>query len=535
MEKLPFRPSRALWHSVKKNSGYMAASTVCNILFQVCYILSGLLFGWMLEKHSSRLVAVLAVLLLSTVLLSALQDLIDAKLLPNLYKNMNDSFITAVITTFETSKTTPNIGKVVGLYSSLYLNAVELVILLRESVLPAIMSIIIGAVAFFYVNPTVGTLFAAGSIIFVLLLLLSVKVLQKPGSLSEKCRLEQDDSNTDMLLNIDNIFAMNYSREHLQYFRKNLNRCLSIDQKYLNMTAGMRTLLNGCITVIFAVVVGALFYVSINHKVKISTVAGAIFIMAFVREYMFSCVYRLRTLSWYSSYLEQSDRDVKEILNLANQKPKTQVLKTAPPNSTIVLRNVVVAGRTRLPDLTIQKGERLVLRGEVGSGKSTMLNVLFGKLPYTGSVTIGGTEVRDLDIHVLRDIMLLVPQSVILFQNTVYYNVSYGNQATREQVQQLFQRFNITFARLDDQVGHMGENFSGGQRQILFLLRALLHSQNTIEIILMDEPTSALDPKSKQLAMKIIEELIGTHSAIIVTHDATLEPLGTRLLVLKSS
>ena len=534
MDKVTFKPSRALWEAVQHNGGRIAAGTICNVLFQICYIASGLLFGLMLEKHSMRYVWALTVVLLGTVLLSALQDIIDTTLIPNLYKHMNDSFMTAIITTFETRKTSPNTGKVVGLYSSLYLNAVELLILARESVLPALLSALTGAVAFFYVSPMVGSVYTVGIVIVVALFVLTLYILQKPGAQSEHCRLEQDDANTDMLLNIDNIFAMNMSKGHLNYFRRDLNRCLAIDRKYLNMTAGMRTLLNGVITILFAAVIAALFYASRNNKIKVTMVAGAIFIMAFVREYLFSCIYRLRTLSWYSSYLKQSDKDVREILETEDQTPVTQLLMTPPTNSTIVLDQVVVANRVRLPDLVLHEGERMVLRGDVGSGKSTMLNILFGKLPYTGSVTIGGIEVRDLDINVLRDYILLVPQSVTLFQNTVYYNVSYGNSATREQVQALLDRFDITFAQLDDQVGHLGENLSGGQRQILFLLRALLRSMEKTEIILLDEPTSALDPNTRELALKIIEELIGSRSAILVTHDEALERIATQVLKLKS-
>jgi ABC-type multidrug transport system fused ATPase/permease subunit len=263
-------------------------------------------------------------------------------------------------------------------------------------------------------------------------------------------------------------------------------------------------------------------------------VAASVFILAFIREYLYMSIHRLGQLSWYSSYLSQADDDVRVLLHQDDiQQDQSALIKVAPTESSIVLRDVVIVDRIRLPNMTIMPGERLVLRGPIGSGKSTLLNVLFGKLPYTGSVTIGGVEVRDLDIMTLRDIVLFVPQTVSLFQNTVYYNITYGKpETTREQAQTLLDKYNITFAKLDDDVGRLGENLSGGQRQLIFLLRALLR-KDSAKIILLDEPTSALDPNTRRIALDIIQELIGTRSAILVTHDVALEAVATQVLHLK--
>jgi ABC-type bacteriocin/lantibiotic exporter with double-glycine peptidase domain len=529
-----FKPSRALKTALQKNSGRITGAVITNIVFQTCWVLSGLLFTKLVEKGEAKYAWALGVLLLATIVLTAVQDLIDVKLIPNLYNRMNDSFMTAIIKAFEPRRSSPNTGKIVSIFSNLYFNSVELFILIRENVIPALTSAFVGAIVFFGINPILGGVFTGAILLFFSLFVGVVALLQKHGKRSEACRLNQDDSSTDMIMNMHNIFAMNMSSRHLDSFRGNLNKCLQFDRAYLRMTAGGRSMLTTGLTLVFVACLVAIIWLSRSNRMSMAMVTGSVFILAFIREYLYMAIHRLGQLSWYSSYMSQADDDVRELLHQDDERPdRLGFITTAPTDSTILVRQAIAAERISLPDMNIKPGERVVLRGPIGSGKSTLLNVLFGKMPYTGSVTIGGVEVRNLDIATLRNIVLLVPQTVSLFQNTLYYNIAYGKpDATREQVQALLDKYNIAFAKLDDDVGRLGENLSGGQRQLVFLLRALLRKDDA-KIILMDEPTSALDPKTRRVALEIIEELIGSRSAILVTHDVALEAVATQVLHLK--
>jgi ABC-type bacteriocin/lantibiotic exporter with double-glycine peptidase domain len=529
-----FRPSRALQGAMKHNGSRIAGVVLSSIVFQTCWVLSGLMFSKLIDSGNAKYGWALGILLLATIVLSAAQDLIDIKLIPNLYQRMNDSFMTAIIKSFETRRNSPNTGKIVSLFSNLYFNSVELFIIVRENLVPAVTSMLVGAVVFFAIHPVLGSVFTGTIAIFAGLFVAMMIALQKTGKECEACRLDQDDSSTDMIMNMHNIFAMNMSNRHLDTFRGDLNKCLKIDRKFLTKIAGGRTVLTFGLTLVFVGSLVAIMWLTRNNKMSVTMVAASVFILAFIREYLYMSIHRLGQLSWYSSYLSQADDDVRVLLHQDDiQQDQSALIKVAPTESSIVLRDVVIVDRIRLPNMTIMPGERLVLRGPIGSGKSTLLNVLFGKLPYTGSVTIGGVEVRDLDIMTLRDIVLFVPQTVSLFQNTVYYNITYGKpETTREQAQALLDKYNITFAKLDDDVGRLGENLSGGQRQLIFLLRALLR-KDSAKIILLDEPTSALDPNTRRIALDIIQELIGTRSAILVTHDVALEAVATQVLHLK--
>ena len=444
---------------------------------------------------------------------------------------MNDSFITTTVNTFERRRESPNTGRLVSLFSQVYVNSVELVLNIREYIAPAIVSAMLGIIVFFVYNRKVGAVFTGGIVAFAITYALVLLMLRKPGLQVEQCRLDHDDETTDMIMNIHNVYAVNMTKRHLESFRSTLKHCGLAENKLFNTVAGGRSLLMIMLSLAFVCPLLMLIHVHRCGDLSMTSVAGCVFALAFIREYLFGTVNHLYNLSWYSSYLHQADIEVKQLL--ATETEQINNLQKDPPlDTTIKVSDVLVADRIPLPDMLINPGERIVIRGPIGSGKSTLLNVLFGKMPYMGSVTIGGVEVRDLDVQTLRDMMLLVSQTVSLFDNTVYYNIAYGNDSSRDTVQELLDRYNITFAKLDDKVGRLGESFSGGQRQLIFLLRALLRKEK-IRIVLMDEPTSALDPKTREVALRIIAELIESRSAILVTHDETLEALATQVLHLK--
>lgn len=528
-----FKPTSALWEAVKENKGQLTVITIGNLIFLLCYVLSGSLFGLLLEDYKPKYAFALAFLFVGIVLTSTMQDVIQIKLIPNVAQRINENFMTSIMNRYETEKSTPDTGKLIAIFTDLSFFSIHLIQFVREAVIPCVLSALIGIGVLFWVHPSLGLIMGLGTVVLTIAYVFGLFYLQKDGVQAEKCHLNQEDNQADVLLNLHNIFAVNMTEKHLHYFRNDLNNCYDLDRTYLHRTATVRSVLLLILSTVFVGILYMVIKLVRTKTIAMTSVAIVVFVLAFLRENLFFLVDRIGKLSNLLSYMEQVNIDVKDILQGANECSDNKIT-VRPTDSTIVLQNVIVLNRIYLPNLTLLPGDRLILRGEIGSGKSTLLNILFGKLPYEGSVTIGNQEVREMDVKVLREIIMLIPQSVTLFKKTVYFNVAYGNNATREEVQALFEKFNVTFAQLDDEVGHLGERFSGGQRQILFLLRALLRANENTKIILLDEPTSALDPNTRALAFKIIEEIIKKRTAVIVTHDATLEDLGTAVVHLNS-
>jgi ABC-type bacteriocin/lantibiotic exporter with double-glycine peptidase domain len=135
-----------------------------------------------------------------------------------------------------------------------------------------------------------------------------------------------------------------------------------------------------------------------------------------------------------------------------------------------------------------------------------------------GQITIGGVSVNDMSDDDIRKNIFYIPQKPKLFNRTIYENIIYGidKPPSKEKVGDIMKIYDISFNRnMDDLAGVEGNNLSGGQRQMVWLLRSLL---SPTSVLIMDEPTSALDPTNKKLITSIINKIQGK-TIIIVSHD----------------
>jgi ABC-type multidrug transport system fused ATPase/permease subunit len=172
--------------------------------------------------------------------------------------------------------------------------------------------------------------------------------------------------------------------------------------------------------------------------------------------------------------------------------------------------------------IKIKKGEKIAFVGKIGSGKSTLIKLIMGYQPLVlGSITIGGISVNDISDDDIRKNIFYIPQKPKLFNRTLYENIIYGIDKakcpSKEQIKDIMKLYNISFKKeMDELVGVEGNSISGGQRQMVWLLRSLL---SPAPILIMDEPTSALDPDNKQLINSIINKISVGKTIIIVSHD----------------
>ena len=170
--------------------------------------------------------------------------------------------------------------------------------------------------------------------------------------------------------------------------------------------------------------------------------------------------------------------------------------------------------------MKIKKGEKVAFIGKIGSGKSTLIKLIMGYQPLVlGSITIGGINVNNISDDDIRRNIFYIPQKPKLFNRTLYENIVYGieRKPSKEQIKDIMKIYNVSFDKdMDELVGVEGNKLSGGQRQIVWLLRTLL---SPASILIMDEPTSALDPNNKKLINSIINKISVGKTVIIVSHD----------------
>lgn len=187
--------------------------------------------------------------------------------------------------------------------------------------------------------------------------------------------------------------------------------------------------------------------------------------------------------------------------------------------------------------LRIKKGEVIALIGRSGAGKTTLVDLLprFYK-PLKGRIYIDGIDISKLTLRSLRSMIGIVSQDIILFNDTVRANITYGTpDATQEEmieaskaayahefITQLPDGYNTV-------IGERGIRLSGGQKQRLSIARAILKNP---PILILDEATSSLDTASEMLVQKALEGLMKDRTVIVIAHRLSTVRRATRIVVL---
>jgi len=174
-------------------------------------------------------------------------------------------------------------------------------------------------------------------------------------------------------------------------------------------------------------------------------------------------------------------------------------------------------------DLTIQKGKMVALVGKSGAGKSTMADLLPRFYDVTeGSICIDGQDIRNLQMESVRSLMGMVSQEAILFNDTVFNNIAFGQpDADKEAVIQAAKIANAHefITQLEDgyntSIGDRGMKLSGGQRQRLTIARAIFKNP---PILILDEATSALDTESEKLVQEALDKLMENRTTVVIAH-----------------
>src|SRR3989344_3286823 len=185
----------------------------------------------------------------------------------------------------------------------------------------------------------------------------------------------------------------------------------------------------------------------------------------------------------------------------------------------------------------VSPGEAVALVGESGVGKSTLLDFISGyHFPTSGAVLIDGHKTSTLDLKVLRSAIAIVPQEILLFNDTVKNNIRYGRFGASDKAveraaklanaDEFIKRFPKQYGQM---VGERGIKLSVGQKQRLAIARAILRDP---KILILDEPTSALDAKSEKFIAESLEELMKGRTTFIIAHRLSTVRRANRIVVL---
>lgn len=173
-------------------------------------------------------------------------------------------------------------------------------------------------------------------------------------------------------------------------------------------------------------------------------------------------------------------------------------------------------------DLRVKKGEVVAIVGASGSGKSTLVNLLprFYE-PTAGKIYWDGTPLNAFTLESLRESIAIVNQDIVLFDDTIAYNVAFGTSVSRPEIVHALKAANawefVTALPkgIDSKIGENGARLSGGQRQRLMIARAFLKKA---PILILDEATSALDMASEKAVQEALERLMQECTTLVIAH-----------------
>ena len=174
-------------------------------------------------------------------------------------------------------------------------------------------------------------------------------------------------------------------------------------------------------------------------------------------------------------------------------------------------------------NLNIKRGEKIALVGYSGAGKTTLLNLLprFYEIKR-GRITINDIDIRDLSFGFLRNHFSLVSQDIVLFDDTIKYNICYGqNNINNKQILEACKKANCEefikkFPKgINENIGEKGVKLSGGQKQRIAIARAFLKNS---PFLLLDEATSSLDSRSEKKIQTSLANLMKNKTSLVIAH-----------------
>ncbi|HUE75088.1 MAG TPA: ABC transporter ATP-binding protein, partial [Pirellulaceae bacterium] len=254
-----------------------------------------------------------------------------------------------------------------------------------------------------------------------------------------------------------------------------------------------------------------------------------------------------RKLSEIFNYLQRGIAASDRVYEMLDRKPKIvdppQPKYVKSPTPELHFDNVSFAytpGQLVLRDveLTIPFGETIAFVGPNGCGKTTLINLLPRFYdPDEGTIRLDGLDTRDLRLRDLRQMIGLVSQQGLLFDDTVLNNIRYGTPYATEA--EVIEAAKKAFAHkfiteklekgYNTNVGERGGRLSGGQRQRVLLARAILRDP---QILILDEATSQIDLESEQLIHKVLEQFTRGRTTLLVTHRTASLALASRVVVM---
>ena len=308
--------------------------------------------------------------------------------------------------------------------------------------------------------------------------------------------------------------------DNSEAYRKNAVNLAKVESIYfpsMGLMIGLSTLLT--------IMIGGLYVIHGKHNTDVGTITEFVI-------YITMLTFPVSAIGWVASMIQRasaSQKRLNEFLDTESsiRNPINAIEKKLHGN--ILFNNVdFIYPNTGIHalknfNLEIKRGEKVVIIGRTGSGKTTIAQLLLRMYdPTKGKITIDGTDIREFNLDNLRSQISYVPQDVFLFSDTVSNNIQFGLEKRDEELARTAAKYasinneiNSFTKQYDTMIGERGVTLSGGQKQRISIARALVKDP---EIVLFDDCLSAVDTKTEKDILENLSQYLKNKTAIIITH-----------------
>ena len=393
-----------------------------------------------------------------------------------------------------------------------------------------------------YLNPLIGGMTL---IVFTLVFILYYYILLDTKNTSEKRENEEKQLMTnidDVLSNSISIICTKKINDEMDFLTNKHNIYDNAHETQLWSTSKGGYAMSILVTIILVVYVYIILRLYKSRSIDSTSTIKVIIIMLFLVRYIkTSSQGSIRVIAEYGK-LAENELNIRALsvdkadttgyktniaitgdIEFKNVSFEYVLTKMEPPVS-----GVVEPHKKTLDNISfhIKPRDRVAIIGTNGSGKSTIIKLLSGFFkPVEGQILFNGEDSRNINREYLRSKLSIVSQKIVLFNRSVLDNICYATNTSKEEVIDILDRLKImnVFKKLpqglDTMAGARGEKLSGGQRQIIYLLRSYLSNK---PITIMDEPTAAVDTFHKKYVLQMINEMSKKTTMIVITHDSAI-------------
>jgi ABC-type multidrug transport system fused ATPase/permease subunit len=520
---------------VSNNKGLTASYCLLTLMYPIRNVLIPHLVGRLTTVFNNKeeLMGILLKIVFVVILvqiMSSLLDVIDVQMFPLVQKHIRDLLVNNVFDKTTTNFSEVESGYIVAQIIKFPFVAYGFILSWSNTYIPAIITMIASTIYIIYNSVYIGILFLSIFIVIVLVYNVSFKQCSTMSTNRDASINQIYNRVDDTLKNLKTVLSFNEQENevkrinefHPQYEKLSKASVIcSLKNKYLVMALFLYILLFTCCVYFFKIVI-------FGKHIKLDR--GTFIALSIIFYGLFGTLEKVNDNFKDSIFRWGTIRNCLEMINACD-------VEDTPAHVTVEQSDEIPDGifvqgisfKNLFNQLTVSfaKGKVYVILGEIGSGKSTLVNMILKYYqPMTGHIYLDGVPYSNLKVHDIRKSIAYLPQNPQLFHRTIYENIVFGiPNMSKQQVEATIQTLGLTnfiqiFKQgLDTNVGVNGSKLSGGQKQIVWIIKISLMNP---EYVILDEPTASLDQDTKVVIYKLLTKIIKNRTIIMITHDKYL-------------